>query len=414
MQNIRQKVYQWLRGSEGFFKTDMVYLAKGGFWLTLGQVVASISSFLLAIAFANLLPREVYGTYKYILAIGGTLTVFTLTGMGTAVTQAVARGLDNVLLPAFKARLQWGLVGTLVSFTGSAYYYLNDNITLSLGLLIIGIFMPVMEASVLYDSVWHGKKRFDLTTKYFVVGQLTSVSLSILALFFTTNVLVLVFIYFASWTFLRIIFFKRTLPQVSAEGEDAPATLSYGKHLSLMGVIGVVANYADRILVFHYVGAVEAAIYSIAIAIPEQIKGVFKNVGNLALPKFSERPEEDIQKSLWGKMGKMAIVLLMVIVLYIFAAPYVFRILFPQYLDSIFYSQIFITSLITAVSILPLSYLQGQARKKELYIFNTATPVIQLVLLFCGAYFYGVLGVVFARVASRFINSAIIILLSRN
>ena len=46
---------------------------------------------------------------------------------------------------------------------------------------------------------------------------------------------------------------------------------------------------SHRILAFHYLGAVELAIYSFAIAPPEQIKGVFKFLGTLALPKFSKR-----------------------------------------------------------------------------------------------------------------------------
>jgi len=64
IKKLKDKIYRLLRRSEKYFKTDMVYLAHGGFWLTLGQIISSAASFLLAIAFANLLPKETYGTYK--------------------------------------------------------------------------------------------------------------------------------------------------------------------------------------------------------------------------------------------------------------------------------------------------------------------------------------------------------------
>lgn len=82
MERLKHHTHRALRHSEKYFKTDMVYLAKGGFWLTTGQGVASLASLVLAIAFANLLPKEAYGNYKYILAVVGVLTLFGLTGIG--------------------------------------------------------------------------------------------------------------------------------------------------------------------------------------------------------------------------------------------------------------------------------------------------------------------------------------------
>lgn len=383
----------------------------------LGQIVASVSTFLLAIAFANLLPKEAYGAYKYILALAGTLGIFTLTGMGTAVTQTVARGFERVFMPAVYEKIRWGFIGTLVSLSGALYYYLNDNITLAIGLVIIGIFMPFMEAFGLYDSLWQGKKRFDLSTKYFVIGQLISVAASVGVLLLTENILILTLTYFGSWTILRAVFLKtahRDLKITNKESGEVIETLSYGRHLSLMGVIGIVANYADRILVFQYIGAAEAAIYAIAIAIPEQIKGMFKNVGNLALPKFSNRDKGEALKSIREKELKMGVVIVIIIGIYILVAPLIFQYVFPQYQEAVHLSQIFSISIIASLSVIPMSFLQSQKRKEELYIINTTTSIIQIILLFGGIYLYGLMGIILARVASRLINLSIYIWFSRS
>src|SRR3989338_6258286 len=112
---LKVKTYNFLRWTEKWLKTDMVYLTKGGFWLTAGQLFSSLSAFLLSIAFANLLPRETYGTYKYVLSIASLLSIPTLSGMTTSLAQAVAGCYDGSFIPALKARIKWGLFGALAS-----------------------------------------------------------------------------------------------------------------------------------------------------------------------------------------------------------------------------------------------------------------------------------------------------------
>lgn len=66
--HLKTRIHALLRSSERYFKTDMVYLAKGGSWLFSAQVLSGALSFILAIAFANLVPKEAFGTYKYVLS----------------------------------------------------------------------------------------------------------------------------------------------------------------------------------------------------------------------------------------------------------------------------------------------------------------------------------------------------------
>src|SRR3989344_7199459 len=113
MQNLRQKVHSTLRKSEGFFKTDMVYLTKGGTWMTAGSMVISFLSFLLAISFAHFVSKETYGQYKFVLAIAGILGTLTLTGLGSAVMRSVSRGFEGTLQYAFWTNIRWSILGFL-------------------------------------------------------------------------------------------------------------------------------------------------------------------------------------------------------------------------------------------------------------------------------------------------------------
>jgi O-antigen/teichoic acid export membrane protein len=405
---LKTKIYNLLRWSEKYFKTDMIYLARGGFWLTLGQVISSLSSFLLAIAFANLLPKETYGNYRYILSLVGILGIFSLTGMGTATTQAVARGFEGSFYSGFKEKLKFGILGSIAALGSAIYYFSKGNYTLPIPLLISAIFLPLWQASGIYGNFLNGKKLFNYLVSWGTISQLISIFSLIITLFLTKNLFRLIAVYFISGTFSTYFFYLLTQKKFQPNKKEDPETLSYGKHLSLIDIFSQIAFYLDRILIFHYLGTAEVAIYSFAITPPEQIKGLLKNIQPLALPKFAEKDGKEIKKTVFKKMVKLFFFLLPVVILYILIAPILYRILFPKYLTSVFYSQIFSISILSqSIFFLGIIILQSQKAQRQLYQLNIFTSIIQIILLFFGVYFYGIFGAILARVISRFIGTGL-------
>jgi len=407
LKNIKQKTYSLLRRSEKYTKTDMVYLTKGGSWLTAGNMVTAICSFLIALVFANLLPKETYGIYRYILSIASLLAIPTLAGINTAIVQAVSRGYEGSLVRGLKTKIRWGILAGLASIGLAGYYYLNDNIALTISFLIIAGFLPLMDSFEIYNSFLVGRKLFNTKAKYSSLVHIFSAAALMATLFLTKNLFLILLVYFISYTLFRSLFLTLTFKKFSPNKKEDSQTISYGKHLTLMNTVNVLASYLDRVLVFHYLGAIELAIYSFAITPPEQLKSFLKNLRFLTLPKFSTRTKEEIKKAIFQKMLKFALFIGMGIAIYIFLAPYFYKIFFPQYIDSVFYSQIFAISLITAISILPTTALQSQMAKKQLYQLNIYASLIQIILLFFFIYFYGLIGIILARIISRFINLSI-------
>lgn len=407
MNGLKAKIINILRWSEKYAKTDMVYLAQSGSWLIFGQIVATGSAFLLGIAFANLLPKEVYGNYRYVLSLFSILAIPNLAGMETALTRSVAQGKEGALMPTVKARIRWGILGGLASIIVAFYYFFNGNNELTLAFLLAAAFIPLMDSFGNYSSFLSGKKLFNASTKYFSATQIVSVTSLLAALFLTRNLIVILLAYFLPYTLMRYAYLKLTLKKFQTNQIKDPEAISYGKHLSLMNIINTVASYLDKVLVYHYLGAVQLAIYSFSIAMPEQIKASLKSVGILSLPKFSQRSKEEIKKAIWGKTARLFLAISVIIIIYILSAPLIFKIFFPQYMESIFYSQIFSISLLAATSTLPSSAMQAQRAQKELYLYNTWSSVVQIILLFALLHFYGLLGIVLARVITRFFTNVL-------
>ena len=101
MEVLKNKGINGLRYLERYTKTDMVYLVKGGFWSIFSQIIVTVSTLLLAMAFAYFISKETYGQYKFILSLANILGVFTLTGLGTAVMKSVTGGFEGTLNDIF-------------------------------------------------------------------------------------------------------------------------------------------------------------------------------------------------------------------------------------------------------------------------------------------------------------------------
>ncbi len=404
MHFLAKRFVQVLRWSERYTKTDMVYLTKEGGLLGLGQGVTALAGFITALCFANFLSKEIYGTYKFVLSVTALLSITTLSGMGVAVTRAVARGFDGTLDAAVRTKIQWGLLGSVGGLVAASYYYLQGNTLLAISFFVVALFLPVMEAFGIYDSFLQGKKAFGTSIRYSVFSKIVSTLSTIGVLFFTDNIFALLLGYFLPFTLIRFIFLTRTRRLYKQNDLQEHDVDVFGKHLSVMGVLSTIANQLDKLLVFSLLGSVELAVYAIASAPVDQIKGLVDSISRIALPKFSQQDTSDIRHTIWRRMSLLLIGLGALSVVYWLAAPFLFKILFSQYAQYTSLSQVFGLSIISFALFIPLQVLQGRQKTKPLYALNVTTSVVQIVLSVLGVLFFGLIGVIVARVLARFFN----------
>jgi len=406
MNPLRNHIYQLLRRSEGFFKTDMIYLTKGGFWFTVSSIIVSFMSFLLAISFAHFLTKEAYGEYKFVLAMVGILSSLTLSGLGSSVMRSVSRGFEGTLKYAFWTNIKWSIISFLGALGIAIYYFINDNYSLGLAILIAGSFSPFLSSTNLYSSYLTAKKDYKRHAIYFdILGNLLPYLTLFITMLITNNPLWLVSVYFSSNTLIGIILYRRVIKIYKPKPEIDNESLGYSKHLSLMNILNGVANNIDQILVFHYIGAAQLAIYNFATAIPNQTKGPLKGLANLMFPKFVERDEKEIQGNMKHKYMMMFFAALIMTIVYVLIAPFIFNTFFPKYTDSILYSQVFAISFL-AITFNPAGiYLSAKKKIKEQYIGAIFTSLTQIITVTISVIYWGLIGLVVARVVVRIISS---------
>ncbi|MBU3925551.1 oligosaccharide flippase family protein [Patescibacteria group bacterium] len=401
IKNLKNKIYKTLKNTEKLTGTDNVYIAKHGSYLTVGNIISIITAFILSIAFARLLPKETYGEYKYILSIFGLLALSSLSGINTAIVRGVAMGFDSVFKNGLLVKLKWSLLGSIASICLAIYFLIIGNSIFAISFLIISIFLPFFKAGEAYQFYLSGKKLFKKKTTYTTISQILSTILLIITLFLTKSLIILIFVYFASYSILRILFSILTINKYPSNKKNDPETISYGKHLSAIQILGLIANEADKILLFFFLGPIQLAIYSFAALPIQHIQSPFQTIQELALPKFSTQENGKIKKTLPKKLFKSIFFISIIIIIYIFIAPYFFKIFYPQYLESIFYSQLLSLTLLVFPMSMMLLALLAKKKTKELYKISIINPIFQILLLILLVPSFGIIGIIIAKIISQ-------------
>lgn len=385
---------------------DMSYALRGGTLLASGSIASSFILFLLTLGYANFLSKDTYGNFRYIQSVAAVLVALTLTGMNTAVTQAVARGFDGTLRKAIRIQLKWSILYTLACLGIGAYYFWNGNTEFGISLFAISFLTPISLTYNTYIAFLNGKRNFRELSQYNFLSTLFVATATFGAMILTHSVIALVVTNAGANALANLFIYFRVVRTHNLNNQDDPQAISFGKHLSLMGVFATAASQIDSILVFHTLGAAELSIFSFAVAIPDRLKGFTKILSSLALPKFSIQNRSQLITGMKRRMPIFILLLSGLAALYALISPMVFNIFFPKYHDSIHLTQLYSLALVASAANVPIAALMSQRSKRELYVFTSSSSLFQIVCSILLIPPFGQIGAVVARLLSLFYNLA--------
>ncbi len=382
--------------------TDMTYLASAGFWMNLAVIASSLLTLGLYLIFARVVPKEVFGTYQYLLSLSVLIGALTLTGMNSAVVRAVARGFEGTYKSAVRVQLLWSALPFLAAASIALYYYLNGNTLLAIALVAIGLLTPLHNAFNTYSAYLQAKR--DFKGFFFHSTALAVIYHGALAIaaFYATGALILLFANLVSQTAGTYFLYRRTLTLHPPNTAEDPEAITYGKHLSIMGFFNAIGVQADNVLAFHYLGPAALAVYAFSTAIPDRVAGLLKFIPNAALPKLSTKSPSEIRAALNGRVGYVALGSLLIIVAYVIAAPWIYTYLFPAYMESVTFSQIYAFTILATLANLFTAGLTASGKTRSLYVYNAAAPAVQIGIQWAGVLIAGLWGLIIAKTLSAF------------
>lgn len=379
----------------------MLYIARGNFWTTSGQTIITVISLTLLIAFANLIPKETYGAYRYLLSIVGILTLFSLTGMNSAVTRSVATGAVGILRKTVLYQVRWNLLMSVSLLACSGYYYAKGNETFAFATLIFALTVPFTLAFNTYGPYLVGRKMFFHANLFGVISTILYACVTFLVLWYSDSLILVVAAYAITGLVTSYVLYRYVLQRhhPSDTGEYPNDTIEYAKKLTYIRWLAPIASHIDKIILAQFWGAAEVAVYTLANTIPSKGVPALKNLMDIGLPKFSQKTPEQINNVMVLRLIQGFGVGAAATIAYVITAPLLFTYILPQYLDGLHYSQLLA---ITFIFALPNRYMgllfESQKMSRQLFANSIANSVIAIALFVIMGIIGGVMGLVIARV----------------
>lgn len=414
MTNPKQSIYRILRWSEKYTRTDMLYLVKSNYWLNLNFISTSILSFTLSVFFANYLSKETFGLYQFVLSSFSIIATFTLTGMNTVITKHTALGLEGTMQKSIRSQFLYGLIPSLISFFVSAWYFMNNNIELSVSFLLMSISIPIITTFNSFNSFLIGKKMFKKHFTYNFIFNITYYGLMIFIVYKNPNLVWLVFGNYLVTSILNYIFYKKTKKHVENDNFSKDFNNS-AIHQSISNILPSILTTIDYILIYKILGPSTLAIYSIISAIPTRLFGFIRNITASATPKISTQSEENVRNNISQKVLKFILLGTIVGTFYLIVAEPIFNVFFPTYKEYIKLSYLYIIPAILSVtSSFTSTYFILTQSKKNIYVYNTIYPILSISSVVVGGLYMGIIGVIIGRSIGYLFTIIISLILIKN
>jgi O-antigen/teichoic acid export membrane protein len=388
------------------FKIDAHYIAKGSFWLVSGSILGTVLSLITSIITARYIPKETFGIFKYIISMVGIAGAFSLTGMNTVVTRSVSKGFEGSFVASIKTQLRWSVLQFLFLFSLSVYYFAHANSIFGTCFIVAAIAMPINTATNTYNAFLSGKKDFKTSSLYsFLTTLIYAIALAGISIG-APYILPLTIVYFVITTGSNIYFCYRTIRKYQPNQLTQQDDKSYALNLSFTNTFAIIAAHIDSVIVYHFLGTVELAIYNFATIIPDKIRSLAGFIQTLALPKLSHHTFI-IRKNILRHTLLILIFSIGLFLLYVLCAPLIFSLFFPNYADSIAFSQLYSITMIAMPATYLMTVFSAYKLQKQIYILNIGIPVLKVLLLIGMIYYWGIIGAIVARILSIVIHLGI-------
>lgn len=399
---------------ERFLRTDIRYLVKGTFWLSVSRVVGVGVAFGLSILYARYLPKELYGDYRYIMSMMGALGIFALPGMAMSITRSVARGFEGTFRKGSFLIFFSSFGISFISIGIAAWFFMQGDTALAAGFLIAALLVPFAEGLGNWRAYFDGRREFQTKTGFNIAsngfyGVFMGGVIVFMITFGASPLLVLVLLvaaYFLGHGIPNALAYYSTLRSIKKTEPVEPGAIRYGFHLSLLDAPATIADYLDGVLLYQLLGPASLAVYSFALAPSEQIKGFLGLSATVAAPKLFARTAtreetDELKRTLTFKILRSVFFTGAIVAFYILLAPWFYRTFFPAYQDAIFFSQILSLSLFLFPLGLFNTALKAEGNLKKVYIYQLSAPFVQIIAFVILIPFFGIWGAVAGRLLGR-------------
>ncbi len=369
------------------------------------SLLSIIASFVMMLAFANLVSTQTLGTYQYIISVVSILGSLSLTGIITSLVRAVSKK-EYFFLAYAKKFIFLGSIPSAALGTGIGIYYVfQSNYLLGLGIFVSNIFYLGAQYFYRFDAIYIALNEVKTTNLLLKIHAVAPVIVVLPALFIIKEAHILVVLYFCSIFFSFIIGTRllkmrekeSTLIALDTDVDTVRRNYEYLKfafHQSVIAILGTASVHLDKVLIFQFLGAQQTAFYFIAISIPNRFRSIIKQFDSYFFARFAKHQLADVQNKITIRFLSALVLIVPFYIIYIVGAPLFFKLFLPQYIDAMYLSQIYAITLFAGALIIPQSVMKAHASSAELYFNSLFFTISKLLFVLSGIYLNGLEGAI--------------------
>lgn len=275
---------------------DKTFL-RNSIYVFLTDICTFFLRFLLNVAIVRSLSKEEFGQYGYVLSVVALFAFTSLSGMNIATQRAVARGYDSTFKVALRTKAKYALIGLgILSIFGIYEYYVRQSNKLAFLFFIAALFFIPHNVIGIYRAFFVGKEQFDRLFLMILIENLFVVFTTGVVALLTKSVNFVLITIFASTSLIQSFMLIKTLSRVENEEVD-DETITYGKHLTLVGIFDNIQDRADRLIINHLMNFSQLAIYILAIDTVDRIRGLSGFITTTIFPKACKLDSSGLYKN---------------------------------------------------------------------------------------------------------------------
>ncbi|MBD3251225.1 oligosaccharide flippase family protein, partial [Candidatus Uhrbacteria bacterium] len=176
-------------------RLDVRFYGRAMSWYSISHASALLRGIATTWLMALLLPVEVFGQFRYLLALFGLAGIFSWSGMNNAVIRGIAKGDTIIARAALKKILTVAPYGSIGLLLMALNRWAIGQIEIALGLVVAAIAFPIFSVSSIYSNILTAQEKLKtlaiinttinlIVAVAFLVGILITKQLFILTLIY--------------------------------------------------------------------------------------------------------------------------------------------------------------------------------------------------------------------------------------
>ncbi len=302
-----------------------------------------LAGFGMAMAFVHLSTQEVYGQYRYVMALLGVIGLTALPGMTVAIMRASARGDDGALREGMRARARASPMGVGILLVLALVLSIRGQPAVGRALALAALCFPLLTTLELYLPFLGGRQDFSRYALFQNAVTALPVPVVAMVLLGHGRLEATALAWLATTVLLHAAFLRATARGVDFRAAADPAAVRYGRKISPVYIISTGQTYLSGLVVGTVLGPASLAVFSIGMVWWEILRQATSLINLQMLPRMAAARDDDARRLLRRSLAAGSPVAVAVGGVMVLSMPVLVPAFFTaQYRESVLVSQILI------------------------------------------------------------------------